>query len=528
MSEGEIIRKKSPYVMGIDLGTSNSVIAVRKEGKDEIITIDGEKLCPSVISVTKEGDIIVGRAAKRRVKVDPQNTVSSIKRELGSDWTKKFESLPDKDYTPTDISSMVLSKLISGAQDQKDVDLCGTPYMAVICVPANFDDLKKKATIEAAEQANIEVLELLEEPVAAAIAYGADKERDQTILIYDLGGGTFDVCILEVDSKGSGQPKYNVKAKEGIPRLGGDDFDEKIMEVAFVKIKELSGIDISDREKDQGVSVKKIGEAQQKLKEAAEQAKRELSETSTTVVSIPSLIATESGEPVNLDMEITRDEFNEWIRDLLLQTKEAVEKALGGAELTIDDIDRIVLVGGSTKVPYVKEMLKEMFGKDPWADENPDTVIARGAAIKGSNLTVPDEEGVRDGEEKIDIIVDNIVTHFLGIEASGGKFSPIIKKGEKVPFSAMKQYGTPRDNMTELTIRIYQGPEESEFVGVEGMSYLGEFVLTGIPPKPRGQEQIEVVFDIDEQNILRVSAKSSSSTKDLEIKPGKDPGKDRG
>ena len=522
MTDTKLFAKKSPYIMGIDLGTSNSAIAVFVKGQAEILPIDGSKTFPSVFSV-RNGEIIVGRQARNRLMVDPENTVASIKREIGGSWTKEFKNLPGKAYTPTDISAEILSKLVTGAEQAGTVELRGTPSYAVVCIPANFNDAQKTATREAGELANLEVLYLLEEPVAAAIAYALEKERDQTILVYDLGGGTFDVSILQVDSTQSDRSGFKILAKEGVPKLGGDDFDRKLMEIAGEKFKLESQIDIFDLKKDQGISPKALREAQQKLKDASETAKCELSEAQTATLSIPNLIKDESGNVHNLEMEITRAEFNEAIRELIGQSKEAVDQALKSAKLDIEDISRIILVGGSTRVPLVREMLTEMFGKEPYGDTDPDTVVARGAAIFAATLNVPDPDLERSYEDILEkeIQVANIVTHFLGIETRGGKFNCLIDKGldipSDLPLAFSKEYTTPRDNMTELAIRVYQSDRGVEFVREDNVQCIGEFFLTRIPAKPRGEERINVTFEIDQQNLLKVKAISSSSAGELEI-----------
>jgi len=514
---------KSPYTFGIDLGTSNSAIAVYMKGEARIIEIEGRQVCPSVISVLDNGEIKVGYAAKSRLIVDPENTVASIKREMGTNWTKQFGGLPDQTYTPADVSAEILSKLVSGAQES-GVDLKGTPRSVVICIPANFNDAQKTATKQAAELANLELQWLLEEPQAAALAYAVDQDRDQTILVYDLGGGTLDVAILKVKSTTEEGDRrrsagFEFLAKEGVPRLGGDDFDRKIMEIAAAKFQETSNVDILDVSKDQGISPKAIREAQQKLKEAAEAAKIELTEAESSKIIIPNLIKDESGNLHSLDMHITREELNGLIRELVMQSKSAVERALTSAEMTIEDISRIILVGGSTKVPLVKGMLTEIFGREPYGDLNPDTVVARGAAIYGATFETPDlPEGDRfDGG----ITINNIVTHYLGIETAGGKFVYILEKGAEIPteepLTAGKVFVTPRDDMTTLAIRVYQSDREAEFVRSEGVDFIGEFFLKGIPPKPRGQEQVTVTFQIDQQNLLTVTATSPNVSGELEI-----------
>ena len=520
--------KNSPYILGIDLGTSNSAVATFMKGRPEVIPIDGDKMCPSVVSVGKDGEMMVGRAARKRLMLDPDNTVASIKRDMGGSWKKEFSRIPGKEYNPVDISAQILSKLVSSAAEAETIDLRGTPRYAVICIPANFNDAQKTATIEAAHLANLEVLQLLEEPVAAAIAYGMEKERDQTILVYDLGGGTFDVSILNVDSTNGDGSKFEVLAKEGVQKLGGDDFDYKIMEICVAKIKESSGLDILDLKKDQGVKATLLREAQQKLKEAAETAKCELSEAQTTQISLPNLIKDESGNLHSLDMEITREQFHQAIRELILQSKQAVERALASAKLSIADISRIILIGGSTRVPLVGEMLTEMFDREPFKDTDPDTAVARGAAIFGATLSVPtdqlDQTEASRPEDKLEgsITITNIVSHFLGVEITGAKFSCLLEKGKDIspdaPLAVCKEYTTPRDDMTELVIRVYQSDGPAEFVGTEGVECIGEFFLTGIPAKPRGQERITVSFEIDQQNLLKVKANSSSSSGELAIK----------
>lgn len=522
-----IVVKNSPYILGIDLGTSNSAIATYVRGNAEIIPIDGDNTCPSVVNVRDNGEIIVGRQARSRMMIDPDNTIASIKRQMGTEWKKEFAIFPGKEYSPQDISAEVLNKLILGAQEAATIELRGTPKYVVICIPANFNDNQKQATREAGELANLNVLYLLEEPIAAAIAYGMDRERDQTILVYDLGGGTFDVSILKIDSTSHGPAQFKVLAKAGVNQLGGDDFDLEIMKLVANKFLLNSNIDIMDTKKDQGISVKSLREAQQKLKDAAERAKMDLTELQTTMISIPNLIKDESGNIHNMDLEISREEFNDAIRPLILQSKEAIQRALDEASITIEDVSRIVLAGGSTRVPLVKEMLVEMFGKEPYADANPDVIVARGAAIFGATLGVPAEkidetEDIREEDQPDSVItINNIVTHFLGIELSGGKFNCLLDKGQEIPqnlpLSVSKEYTTQRDNQTEIMIRVYQSEINTEFINETGVQCIGEFFLTGIPPKPRGQERITVAFSIDQQNLLKVEASSSGSKGALDI-----------
>jgi molecular chaperone DnaK (HSP70) len=521
----DIVEKSSSYVLGIDLGTTNCAAGIYKSGKTEVINLNGTKTMPSVMSVLKDGDILVGSQAKSRSLIAPESTVSSIKRHMATEWHKEFEEIPGKVFTPVEVSAEILLKMIDGVVQNESVDLGGTPKYAVICVPANFNDAQKKATQMAAELANLDTLTLLEEPIAAAYAYAIEKERVQTVLVYDLGGGTFDVSILQVDSTGDANKQFKVLAKEGIQQLGGDDFDQRIMKRVAGEFAEASGVDILDLDKDQGISGKKIREAQQRLLEAVIAAKHELSEATSTTIDIPNLINDEGGQPHHIDnFEITRDQINGDIQDLILQTKESVEKALSTAKLDIDDIDRIILVGGSTKIPLVKEMLHDMFGKEPYSDTDPDTAIARGAAILGATMMLPDPELERPVEDTPDFVIDidNIVTHNLGIEVVGGKFSCLIPKDTEIPEDGpvvvSKEYTTPQDNLTELAIIVFQSAEEVEYVTSESAKCIGEFFLEGIPPKPRGEERINVEFQIDNQNLLKVKASSSSSSGELEIR----------
>ncbi len=519
-----LVEKSSSYVLGIDLGTTNCAAGIYKTGEPEIININGTKTMPSVMSVLKDGEILVGSQAKSRNLIAPESTVSSIKRHMATDWEKEFEEIPGKVFTPVEVSAEILSKLIDGILQNETVDLGGTPKYAVICVPANFNDAQKKATQMAGELANLEMLTLLEEPIAAAYAYALEKERVQTVLVYDLGGGTFDVSILEVDSTGNANKQFKVLAKEGIQKLGGDDFDQRIMKRVAGEFAKASNIDIYDPDKDQGIT-KEAREAQQKLLEAVIAAKHELSEATTTSIDIPNFIHDETGQPHHIDnFEITREQFNEEIHDLILQTKDSVEKALSAAKFEIEDIDRIILVGGSSKIPLVKEMLHEMFGKEPYSDTDPDTAIARGAAILGATMMLPDPELERPEEDTPEFVIDidNIVTHNLGIEVVGGKFNCLIPKDTEIPaegpVTVSKEYTTPEDNITELAIIVFQSSEDVEYVSSDSAKCIGEFFLKGIPPKPRGEENIDVEFEIDSQNLLKVKASSSSSSDELEIR----------
>ncbi len=516
--------KNSPYKLGIDLGTSNSAVAVFHKGKGEVLEIDGKKVVPSVIAFKSQDNILVGQQAKRQILVNPDIMVRSIKREMGKeDYSVEFF---ERKYTPADISSLILSKLKEGAQQQEKLDLRGTAKYAVICVPANFDDNKKKATREAGRLAGLEVLYLLEEPVAAAIAYGFDKERDQTILVYDLGGGTFDVSILKVDSSHS-DTSLDVLAKEGIPQLGGDDFDQRLIDKLAEEFKAANNINIFDLKKDQGggVSAKVLREAQQKLKESVETAKIELSEVQSTNISIPALMKDGDGKEYSLDRELHRTEFEDLIRDLVMQTEDTIRKALDNAKLTIEDISRIIMVGGSTRIPLVKNIVTEMFNKEPYADLDPDIIVAVGASIFAATLDIPSEMVVETEEENADDRLDqninttNIVTHNLGIEmASRDKrqvFDKLISKGLELSddtpeIVVSKDYTTQRDDQEEMRITVFQAADEVEYVNEENVVCIGELWLTGIPKAPNGRELVTVTFKVNRQNEVIITAQSKS------------------
>jgi molecular chaperone DnaK len=521
MSSG-LVPKNSPYIFGIDLGTSNSAIAVFLKGDAKVLPIDTFETLPSVVSFKPDGEVLVGRQARNRQIVDPENTIASVKREMGSPKTWEVAGKDGQPFTPQDIAAEILTKLKDGAAQTEGIDLRGTPHYAVICIPANFDDTQKTATLEAAQLANLEVIRLLEEPVAAAIAYAIEKERDQTILVYDLGGGTFDVSILKLDSTRDGRSDFKILAKEGVQILGGDDFDFKIMEIVAQRFKDYSGIDVLDLKADQGLSKKILQTAQQKLKDAAEKAKCELTSSETAQVELPNFIKDETGKVHDLEVAINRDEFETAIRPLIWTSKAAVERAVAASGLSLDDISRIILVGGSTRVPLVSAMLTEMFDKSPYKDTNPDTAVARGAAIFAATVSVPTDP---DSKPELDEVfaIENMVTHYLGIEIQGDKFSCLLEKGHAIPIEAAlsvsKEFSTPRDNMTELVIRIYQSNELIQFVRDEGSKCIGEFFVK-VPPKPKGAERVAVTFELDQQNLLKVKATSSTSGNELEISRG--------
>ncbi len=521
-----IVSTKSSYILGIDLGTSTTVVSVFTKGKGKVISIDGKDSMASAVSFLSKDTKIVGDQAKSRAILDPANTVTSIKRHMGEEGYKV--SIHDEDYTPEQITAEILIKAVEAAMNQEDFETKGQLRYAVICVPANFTENSKQATKAAAEIAGLEVLYLLEEPVAAAIMYGFNSNKDQNILVYDLGGGTFDVCILKANTKENGEAQYDVLSKEGVNDLGGDDFDQRLMELINNAFKEESGMDLLDLVKDQGVSKKKMKEAQQKLKEVAEKTKIELSETEEVDVLVPNIIQNEEGELLSIDSKITRGQFNESIKDLIKKTEDTVNKALENGNLTVGDIDKIILVGGSTLVPVVKDSIKEVFGVEPYSNFNPKTIVSEGAAIFGATLSAPsDAEPNSEAKPEGEINIKQIVTHNLGIMISGMRFSKIISKGIEIPEEGSifeeKKYTTQSDNQEELNILIYQSAEDIETInekyddGVEKSVCIGEFKLKNIPKSAKGQETIKVKFEIDSQNIVKVTATSVGSGSSNEI-----------
>lgn len=475
-------------VIGIDLGTSTSIASIFNNGKCKILDINGRDFMPSVVSFPKKDIKLVGMEAKNRIVIDPKNTVVSIKSRMGQNDYKVV--LENGEYTPEEISAEILKKIVASVEYEcKDV---------VICIPANFNDNAKKATLKAAKLAGLNVLYLLEEPIAAAIRYGFDKKETQKILVYDLGGGTFDICILELGKK------TKILSKEGIVHLGGDNFDFELMTIINEKALEQSGIDI--------LRELNSKEAIQKLKEASEKAKIELSSNEIANVIITNLVQREDEEIINIDIEVTRKEFNRSIESLLIKTDEVIKKALEGAKITKEAIDKIILVGGSTLVPRIKERVTEFFGKEPYSDFNPRTIVAEGAAIYGESLK--------------EIKIDQIVTHNLGIMISGMRFSKIISKGTKIPsgevVSEEKLYVTQYDNQSEFNIVVYQSEEEIEYVnektidGYDKAVCIGEFKLSNIKKNLKGHEKVYVKFQIDEENI--VSIKATSITSGSEVK----------
>lgn len=468
-------------IIGIDLGTTNSAVAVMEGGEPTIIAnVEGNRTTPSVVAFAKNGERLVGETAKRQAITNADRTVISIKREMGTDYKVKID---DKDYSPEEISAMILQKIKSDVESY----LGETVTQAVITVPAYFTDSQRQATKDAGKIAGLEVKRIINEPTAAALAYGMDKDTQQhKIMVFDLGGGTFDVSILEI-----GDGVFEVLATRGNNRLGGDDFDETLMNYMVSEFKRENGIDLSTDLT-----------AMQRLKDAAEKAKKELSTTMTTNVNLPFITAV-NGNPVHLNMDIKRSKFEELTASLVDKTLVPVREALNDASLTASEIDKVLLVGGSTRIPAVQEAVKKLIGKEPQKDINPDECVAIGAAIQGGVLT---------GEVK-DLLLLDVTPLSLGIETMGGVMTRLIERNTTIPAKKSQIFSTAADGQTAVDIHVLQG--EREFA--KDNSTLGRFQLTGIPAAPRGVPQIEVTFDIDANGIVNVHAKDLGSGNEQKI-----------
>ena len=477
----------SAPIIGIDLGTTNSCVATLEGGQAVVIpNSEGSRTTPSVVAFTKDGERLVGITAKRQAVTNPHRTILSVKREMGSDWTKKIDK---EKYTPQEISAFILQKLKADAEDYLGQEV----KQAVITCPAYFTDAQRKATRDAGRIAGLEVLRIINEPTAAALAYGVDKQEDQTILVFDLGGGTFDISILEIYLV-DGQPQIEVKATSGDNRLGGDDFDEVVIEWIVAEFKKSTGIDLSGDV-----------QAMSRLREAAEKAKIELSATGSTQINLP-FITMRDGQPEHLDMNLSRSKFEELIGPLIERTIGPTRQAMKDAGLKKGNVDKVLLVGGSTRVPAVQIAIEKEVGKDPFKGINPDEAVAVGAALQAGIIV--GDEGVTD------VLLLDVTPLTLGIETLGGVTTTMIDRNTTIPSRRSEIFSTAGDNQPAVEVHVLQG--ERDFANDN--TTLGRFHLLGIPPAPRGIPQIEVTFDIDANGIVNVSAKDLGTGTEQSIK----------
>jgi molecular chaperone DnaK len=466
-----------PKAVGIDLGTTNSVVAVLEAGEPTVIpNAEGARTTPSVVAFSKTGEVLVGEVAKRQAVTNADRTIRSVKREMGTNWTTDIDG---KKYNPQEISARILQKLKRDAESY----LGDSVNQAVITVPAYFDDAQRQATKEAGQIAGLEVLRIINEPTAAALAYGLDKETDQTILVFDLGGGTFDVSILDI-----GEGVFEVKSTSGNTHLGGDDWDQRVIDWLVAEFKNAHGIDLG-----------KDKMALQRLKEAAEKAKIELSATQETTINLPFVTATPEG-PLHLESKLTRSKFQELTADLLDACKGPFEQAIRDAGLTKSDIHHVILVGGSTRMPAVQQLVTDLTGKEPHKGVNPDEVVAVGAAIQA---------GVLKGEVK-DVLLLDVTPLSLGIETKGQIFTKLIERNTTIPTKRSEVFTTAEDGQPSVEIHVLQGESDMAYRN----KTLGKFQLVDLPPAPRGIPQIEVTFDIDANGIVHVSAKDRATGKE--------------
>jgi len=492
-------------VIGIDLGTTNSVVAVMEGGEPVVIpNAEGGRTTPSVVAFTKDGERLVGQVARRQAITNPENTIFSIKRFMGRKHgeVKEEEKLvpykvgpdgsgrvqvtvknADKTFTPPELSAMILQKMKQTAEDYLGTKVS----QAVITVPAYFNDAQRQATKDAGKIAGLEVLRIINEPTAAALAYGLDKKKDEKIAVFDLGGGTYDISILEL-----GDGVFEVKSTNGDTHLGGDDFDQRVINWLVEEFK-----------KDQGIDLTKDSMALQRLKEAAEKAKMELSTTMTTDINLPFITATQEG-PKHMNYSLTRAKFEQLVDDLIKRTIPPMQKALEDAGLKKEAIDEVILVGGSTRIPKIQQVVNEFFGKEPHRGVNPDEVVAIGAAIQG---------GVLAGDVT-DVLLLDVTPLSLGIETLGGVMTPLIERNTTIPSKKAEVFSTAEDSQTTVEIHVLQGERK---MAIDNKT-IGKFQLTGIPPAPRGMPQVEVTFDIDANGILHVSAKDRTTGKEQKIR----------